>query len=189
MNIIPASKDQSSTIATLIMEAMNHECCQYFAGEHHTLADFHRMMTKLVGREDSQYSYLNTLVAIDESGEVMGCCVAYDGGKLRQLRQAFLEEAREELEMDHSGMADETQAGEYYIDSICVDSRFRGKGVASALLQAMADKALREGFHTVGLLVDKENPRAEKLYTRVGFRYVNDASWGGHSLKRMTLQQ
>lgn len=187
MNIIPANKDQAPIIATLIMEAMNHECCQYFAGEHHTLDDFHRVMTKLVEREDSQYSYRNTLVAISDNGEVMGICVAYDGGQLRPLRQAFLREMKEELGMDHSGMADETQAGEYYIDSICVDQRFRGKGIASALLEAMARKATREGFHTIGLLVDKENPRAEKLYARVGFRYVNDASWGGHSLKHMTL--
>lgn len=189
MNIISGKKDQASIIATFIMEAMNHECCQNLAGDHHSLDDFHRVMTQLVEREDSQYSYLNTLVALSEEGEVMGVCVGYDGARLHELRKAFLELALKELDMDHSGMPDETQAGEFYLDSICVDSRFRGKGVASALLRAMAQKAAQEGFHTIGLLVDKGNPRAEKLYTRVGFSYANDTTWGGHPMKHMTMRQ
>ena len=53
----------ASHIASLIMEAMNAECCQNFAGPKHTLVDFHRMMTRLVEMEDSQYSYRNVLAA------------------------------------------------------------------------------------------------------------------------------
>lgn len=51
-----ATPDMASHIASLIMEAMNAECCQNFAGPKHTLVDFHRMMTRLVEMEDSQYS-------------------------------------------------------------------------------------------------------------------------------------
>ena len=36
-----------------------------------------------------------------------------------------------------------------------------------------------------GLLVDKGNPKAEKLYIRVGFEYSNDATWGGHPMKHL----
>lgn len=54
-----ATPDMASHIASLIMEAMNAECCQNFAGPKHTLVDFHRMMTRLVEMEDSQYSYRN----------------------------------------------------------------------------------------------------------------------------------
>ena len=43
-----ARKDEAPLVATMIMEAMNHECCQNFAGNEHTLDDFHRMMTALV---------------------------------------------------------------------------------------------------------------------------------------------
>ena len=59
---------QAREIARLIMVAMNHDCCRYFAGPHHTLEDFEDLMTALCEREDSQYSYRNTLVAIDEEG-------------------------------------------------------------------------------------------------------------------------
>lgn len=80
MKIQTATKSQAPIISQLIMTAMTDDCCQYFAGEHHTLADFRSMMTSLVEREDSQYSYLNTLVAIDDDGDVMGAIVGYDGG-------------------------------------------------------------------------------------------------------------
>lgn len=89
-----AEPGMAPQIASLIMEAMNHECCQNFAGAQHTLADFHHMMTRLVEMEDSQYSYRNTLVAIASDGSLAGICVAYDGGMLRTLRQRFVEAAR-----------------------------------------------------------------------------------------------
>ena len=95
IKIEDAQKKQATVIARLIMEAMNHECCQWFAGPNHTLEDFHQLMTRLVEREDSQYSYLNTLVAITETNKIVGICVSYDGAKLRELRKAFIEGALE----------------------------------------------------------------------------------------------
>ena len=57
--IKPAKPEQAAEIATLIMEAMDADCCQNFAGPHHTLADFHRLTTRLVGMEETPYSYQN----------------------------------------------------------------------------------------------------------------------------------
>ncbi len=185
MTIRQAQPMQAREIARLIMVAMNHDCCRYFAGPHHTLKDFEDLMTALCEREDSQYSYRNTLVAIDEEGHLAGICVSYDGAQLHPLRRAFIEESKTRLGMDHSAIADETQAGELYIDSICVDDRFRGKGIATQLIRATIDKARALGLPAVGLLVDKGNPLAEKLYLRNGFVYQNDASWGGHPMKHL----
>ena len=84
MKINEAGKEHAETIATLIMAAMTDECCLYFAGEKHTIDDFHRMMTELVEMEDSQYSYRNTLLATSEDGRVMGASVSYDGAKLHE---------------------------------------------------------------------------------------------------------
>mgnify|MGYP000912830543 FL=1 len=77
------------------------------------------------------------------------------------------------------------QAGELYIDSLCVDHDYRGQGIASALLQATIDKAKQFHLPTVGLLVDHGNPKAEHLYHRLGFIYANDARWGGHDMKHL----
>ena len=60
-----ATKEQSADIARLIMMAMTDDCCLYFCGDGYGLEDFYRMMTRLVEREDSQYSFKNTLVAMD----------------------------------------------------------------------------------------------------------------------------
>lgn len=188
MNIIPASAEQAESIASLIMMAMNHECCQNFAGPQHTLEDFHRMMTTLVRREDSQYSYRNAWVALDDNTSddqpiVAGVIVGYDGADLRRLREAFLQAAKKYLDQDFSGMDDETQAGEYYIDSLAVDTRYRHQGLATLLLRKLIDQKGRK--QPVGLLVDKGNPSAEHLYRSLGFEYVNDTTWGGHEMRHL----
>ena len=57
MNILlkEALPEQAQAIARLIMQAMNYDCCQYFAGPDHTLADFERVMTGLVMAVDEAY--------------------------------------------------------------------------------------------------------------------------------------
>ena len=181
-----ARKEQSPDIARLIMTAMTDDCCLHFCGVGYGLEDFRGMMTMLVEREDSQYSYRNTLVAMD--GErLVGIAVSYDGGRLHELRQAFVEAAKEQIGKDHSGMDDETQAGELYLDSLAVLPDYRRQGIARRLLKATKEKADRMGLPCVGLLVDNGNPAGEALYVSVGFRYVNDNSWGGHPMKHLVL--
>lgn len=189
IKITTAQAEQASAIALLIMEAMNYECCQNFAGPHHSLDDFHRMMTQLVGMEDSQYSYRNTLVATTDDGSIAGICVAYDGSQLHALRRRFVEEARKVFDIDYSDIPDETSTGEYYIDSLCVASNCRGMGIATQLLHATIDKGWEMGVPAVGLLVDKGNPKAEQLYLRLGFQYVEDTTWGGHPMKHLQCRR
>ena len=184
MIITQAQRSEAALIARLIMLAMNHECCQNLAGPDRSLDDFHRLMTQLVELEESQYSYRNTLVARSDEGALMGICVGYRGDRLHTLRRAFIDGARRELQRDHSHMADETQAGEYYIDSLAVLPDYRHRGVASALLRAMIVRAEDEGL-PAALLVDQGNPQAERLYTSLGFRVTGDATWGGHPMRHM----
>ena len=185
MEIQAAQDFQALSIARLIMLAMNYDCCRYFAGPDHTLDDFERVMTSLVLSKDSQYSYLNTIVAIDDDGKLCGMCVSYDGARLHELRKAFVDAAKSNFGMDFGNMDDETGPGELYIDSIAVPEDCRGRGIATLLLQAAIDKARGMGLPAVGLLVDKGNPKAEKLYARVGFKYVGDNTWGGHPMKHL----
>jgi DNA-3-methyladenine glycosylase I len=144
------------------------------------------MMTMLVEREDSQYSYKNTLVAMDAS-KVVGISVSYDGGRLHELRRAFITAAKEYIGKDHSGMDDETQAGELYLDSLAVLPEYRRMGIARKLVSATKKRAERLHLPCVGLLVDNDNPEGEAFYTSIGFRYVGDNQWGGHSMKHLVL--
>jgi len=185
ITIEQAQVSQASDIARLIMEAMNHECCLYFAGEEHGLSGFHQLMTDLVCRDDSQYSYLNTLVALNAQREVIGVCTSYDGAELHQRRTAFVQGCLARFNRDFGNMDDETAAGELYVDSLAVDVRYRGKGIAKALLRATIEKGKQLQLPAVGLLVDKGNPKAERLYTSVGFQYVDDNQWGGHAMRHL----
>jgi len=182
-----AEKHHARQIATLVMEAMNHDCCQWFAGPEHTLDDFHQLMTRLVERDDSQYSYRNTLVAATDAAadDIVGILVSYDGARLHQLRRAFIDEALQAFGIDYSGMDDETQAGELYLDSLCVRSDFRHMGIATALLQAGIERGRSEVLPAVGLLVDQGNPKAEHLYRSLGFSYAGDSNWGGHPMRHL----
>ena len=91
IQIEQATPDKASHIASLIIEAINAQCCQNFAGLQHTLVYFHRKMTKLVEMEDSQYSYTNTLVAMSTDGILVGILVAYDGADVKTVRKWFSE--------------------------------------------------------------------------------------------------
>ncbi len=187
IKIQEAKREQSADIARLIMTAMTDDCCLHFCGDGYGLEDFRRMMAMLVQREDSQYSYKNTFVAMDGQ-KVVGAAVSYDGGRLHELRRAFIEAAKNYVGKDHSGVDDETQAGELYLDSLAVLPEYRCRGIAKDLLLATMKRANQLRLPIVGLLVDKGNPEAERLYTSVGFRYVNDVLWGGHSMKHLVLE-
>ena len=196
ISIREARPEEAGRIADLIIMAMTEECCLHFCGPDHDIDDFRRVMTSLVARTDTQYSYLNTLVAIEETapvpgvsapGCIVGICVSYDGGMLHSLRQPFIEAAKQEWGMDHSGISDETQAGELYLDSLAVDPAYRGRGIARLLLEASVEKSKRMNLPSTGLLVDVGNPRAEALYNKVGFQYAGTNSWGGHGMKHYVL--
>ena len=188
ITVCPASVQHAPAIARLVMTAMTDECCLNLAGAGNTLADFARMMNLLTAMPRSQYSYRNTLVAIDgSSGTVAGAIVAYDGARLHELRRPFIDAAARLLHTDHSGMDDETAPGEWYIDSLAVLPPYRGQGIAHRLLEAAVSLAARHRL-PAALLVDKGNPKAERLYRSVGFNYVDDAQWGGHDMRHLRTE-
>ena len=165
MIITKATPAHAADIAQLIMTAMTDDCCQFLAGKDHTLDDE------------------ATNGDIDHA-PVAGVIVGYDGKDLRRLRRRFQEEALSCLGMDYSNMDDETQEGEFYLDSLAVYSEYRKRGIASKLLQRFVDYAAELGL-PAALLVDKNNPNAERLYTSLGFVYKNDAMWGGHEMRHL----
>jgi ribosomal protein S18 acetylase RimI-like enzyme len=62
------------------------------------------------------------------------------------------------------------------MDGICVGHSARGKGVGSALFDALFSHARERGYDYVTLDVIDTNPRAKSLYERLGFEVVNTES-------------
>ena len=175
MKILPANPSHAADIARLIITAMTDDCCQFLVGPNHTLEDFYNTMLRLVLMDDSQYSWRNAFVAVDdeaapddiEHAPVAGAIVGYDGKDLH-----------------YSNMDDETAEGEFYLDSLAVYPHYRKRGIASQLLNRFIEHAASLGL-PAALLVDKGNPSAERLYTSLGFEYCNDATWGGHAMRHL----
>lgn len=181
----PGRREDATPIAGLILEAMTEECCKHFYGPFNTIVEFHAVMSRLVERDDTQYSYLNTICAVDSKDNIVGISVSYDGARLLELRKRFVEYVKTAFYKDFSNMPEETQAGELYLDSLAVKPEWRGHGIGKRLLLATIDKAKTLNCGPVGLLMEPDNAKAEALYTSVGFRPVGEKEWGGHRMKHL----
>lgn len=187
MEIIDARRGDARKIAQAVMMAVGEEICLDFAGADHTVQDVEELFTELAGMEDSQYSYRNALVALDDNGEVAGVCIGYDGARLHELRERFFEVAERRLNRDMRGMTDETSPDEYYLDTLAVWPAYRGAGLGGRLLLAQAGRASAVG-KPAGLLVDKDNPKAEALYRRLGFGPAGERPFADVMMNHMLLR-
>jgi ribosomal protein S18 acetylase RimI-like enzyme len=58
----------------------------------------------------------------------------------------------------------------FLIDGLCVAQDARGRGVGTALIEAISVRAMSLGYHELRLDVIDSNLRARALYERLGFR-------------------
>ena len=191
-NIIDASPEDAPLIAWAIMEAVGEELVDHLAGNK-TRKDVEEIFTRLAGRTDSQYSYLNTRIAITPDGTKAAICVSYDGGKLKELRLSFFAEANRVLgwgmtpeEVD--ALPGETCGEEFYLDSLATLPQYRGQGAARILIEDAARKATAAGL-PLGLLVADHNPGARQLYESIGFRPVARRPFAGEIMTNLRLPQ
>lgn len=184
--IIAARKSDAPFIAQAVIDAVGKEIALDFAGSPERLPLVHELFTTLAGREDSQYSYRNSLVALDDGGAVAGVIVSYDGARLHELRKAFIEEAARVLGLviDEASMPDETSDDEIYLDSLCVFPAYRGHRLATRLIEAAVKSHAGSG-KPIGLLVDPDNPRARRLYDSLGFRQEGERPFAGVMMRHM----
>ena len=142
--------------------------------------DYLAVLTEIARGEATQYAWRYALVA-EVEGVPAGAIVGYDGAQLNMLREGTFAVLRTCIGRTPT-IADETEAGEYYLDSVGVLPEYRGLGVGRALVAAFCDKAFAEGYERVGLIVDYDNPQAEKLYSSLGFERVGTRLFFGHQM-------
>ena len=179
INIRKAHKEEAAQIAELFMLAWPvNEILESNAISYDQL---YESITLIAGGEDTIYSYENTLVA-EIDGKVVGAMCAYDGADYQRLKQPIVDTLGPD-----SGFAQlkETEAGEFYLDSVGVLPEFRGRGIASRLFEAQCERAASLGHKVAGLIVDVDKPQAEALYARLGFVYLDDKDFFGHAMKHM----
>ncbi|RYZ29218.1 MAG: GNAT family N-acetyltransferase, partial [Sphingobacteriales bacterium] len=84
-------------------------------------------------------------------------------------------------------LEEETQAGEVYLDSLGVDPGQQGKGIGSKMLKFLIEMYVFSQHQTLGLLVDKHNQDAKRLYLKLGFKVVGDKYFAGKELEHLQI--
>ncbi len=168
-----ATREDAPLIAEAVCMAVGYD----------TSHPVYRVFLTLAKRRKTQYSYQNALVC-EVDGVSAGAIVGYDGALLEKLRQPIYPLLKKHLD-EVPNIEDETEAGEYYLDSLGVLPLFRGLGVGRTLINAATERAFAAGYGRVGLIVDFDNPNAERLYTAIGFERVGTKRFLGHQMWHM----
>lgn len=170
-----AKKEDAPFLAKTVMEAIGPELSEGLAEGKENLPKVEKLFTDLASATDSQYSFLNALIAEDEeTGETIGAIISYDGARLRELRAAFIREANRTLgwnvsEEDSENWEDECGADEIYIDSLYIDPAYRKMGIATRLINEVIARNKNIG-KSYGILVEPSNEKAYRLYRSLGFQ-------------------
>lgn len=182
MHIRRAQIQDAPAIATYTVLAMDDLIYNILGAV--TEAEAIAFMQLLVEEKDNQFSYQNAWVMEDENTQIVAAAVVYDGARLEELRQPVIRKIAKTFHRDFRPEA-ETQVGEFYIDTVGVNPQQQGKGLGTTLFQFLIDEYVYRKHQTLGLLVDKDNPKAKALYLRLGFIYQNDVRFVGKTLEHL----
>jgi GNAT superfamily N-acetyltransferase len=129
----------------------------------------------LLGPDDWQTFRDLRLAALQEAPYAFGSKFEVEAGASEeQWRDRIAGWARFAAEVDGQvvglvGAGSGEFSGTAALTSLWVDPRFRGRGVGSALIDAVEEWALGQGLSQILLWVTETNQVAERLYERRGF--------------------
>lgn len=164
-----AKIEDASTIVELMLLAMGDLPYHFVNSKDRNSAT--QLLERFVLQEGNQYSISNVLV-YDDDGQIIGAITCYDGAKIESLRQPFFDYINENYHNGNFDMTLESEAGEFYIDTLAVKPKHQGKGIGRDLIIAAIEYAKKLGHQKVALLVSNSNPEAKRLYEKIGFGKV-----------------
>ena len=178
IRIRPAFVADAPLIAQVVAMAIGEDTMVRYCG-----SEYLRVLEQVAAAEGTQYSYQNVLVA-EVDGVAAGAIVGYNGALLEPLREGTLSIVRK-YNPSVNVVDEETQAGEFYIDSLGVLPQFRGCGVGKRLVMAMAGKGFVLGCSKIGLMVDFKNSGVLEFYSGCGFHPVGEKLFFGHKMHHL----
>lgn len=170
MHLRPATRKDSKTIARFLFMAMESIVYQFIqaADEQKAL----KFLQHFTAQTDNQYSWQNCFIG-EVDGEILAVANVYNGADLLKLRQPVVEFVRNHFNPSFNPEP-ETQAGEMYLDCFAVEKNYRGQGFGTTLVKFLVEEFVGKQGKTLGLLVEKDNQNAKKLYQKMGFKFVNN---------------
>lgn len=185
MPIRKAQPVESHLIAPLIFLAMEDIVYHYIGEKSRDKAI--KLLDSLIGESGNQYSYEHCWV-METEGEIVAAAIVYDGASLHELRVPVANKIKS---MFHRPFhpEDETGAGEYYIDCVGVDPGQQGRGIGSKIFGFLMDEYVHKRNETLGLLVEKDNPKAKELYLKLGFKVVGEKTLAQKTLEHLQYRK
>ncbi|MCC5919831.1 MAG: GNAT family N-acetyltransferase [Cyclobacteriaceae bacterium] len=183
MIIRKASIEDSKNIAYYLMMAMDEIVYQFIGLASRDKAI--QFLESLIILKNNQYSYENCWM-VEIKNQIVGAALIYDGGELHKLRKPVTMAIKNKFNRDFVP-EDETQAGEFYIDCVAIHPNQQGKGLGTKIFDFLINEYVKERKNTLGLLVDKKNPKAKALYLRLGFRLVGEKVLVGKPMEHLQL--
>ncbi len=172
-------------LATCLMEALGGQVMEHMlqgtvSPEEESVL---RRLTALAQRDDTLYSWRCATIAYDEAALIqrddtldswrgamlVGATIAYDGGEYATRRAVTFTQTREQIPFDITAMEDESQAGEYYLDTLAVLPQYRRHGIARQLMLHWLAEAKRCQLRPT-LTAAYDNAAALALYHSLGLR-------------------
>ena len=126
------------------------------------------ILEKFFVSETNRLSYKNVYVYKRDEQIIAAIC-AYFGGDVAQLDSEISQHLKA-LGKD-AQIEKECFDDEFYIDSIAVDEKFRGQGLAKELILHSFARAKELGHKKVSLIVDINKPKVRKFYESLGFKF------------------
>lgn len=124
------------------------------------------ILTSFFVQDINRLSYKNVYVFKHEKDIVAAIC-AYYGGDANSLDAPILEHLKKFNPA--AKVEKECLEDEFYIDSIAVDERFRGQGIAGKLIKFIFEVAKLKEYEKVSLIVDQDKVKEREFYERLGF--------------------
>lgn len=135
------------------------------------------------------YSWNNALIA-EENGRQIGCIISYAGDKYLSFREYTWPRLWTDIDPDMmKNTPYETEAGEYYLDSMAIIPEYRGQAIGKKLMLAAIENGKNLGYDTFALIVDVDKPHLHDYYTQLGFYGSGSIQFFTHVFTKMISKQ
>ena len=131
----------------------------------------------------TKYSYQNVWVFEDEKHEILGILLGYDGQKEPAYDLDLIQTFKQEPLLQNMRLNRESRDDEWYLDSIVVSQAARGQGIGKQFFDYLPD--IVPNNTVVGLNCDLNNHQAKRLYTRLGFKKIDEVQFSGHTYEHL----
>jgi ribosomal protein S18 acetylase RimI-like enzyme len=183
VSIRPARPEDAAQAAPLIFSAGPNAF--NFVFSHRTRLDAQGFIAHAFKSDRGEFSWRYHRVA-ELEGEVVGTAVGYTGAMAMDflwpaVRHIFhcygvvgaARVIRRGLQVEKI-IVPPSRAELFYIGNVAVLPALRGRGIGRQIMEHMQAEGLKLGASLCALDVSAENPRAQALYTQMGYRVVKE---------------